>query len=268
MKTGLKGLGKGPDLPAEVAALKQDNFGDVKVLTYTRGNFKKSAFVVDTDHPDKVIKIDHESFDHASAHTLVVKNKLYAVTDAPVRVFKYTYPQEPALTRKTELQPLPQGEGLGSFSVTSMENSRIILTGGYKSGTFQSKVYVFDLETERWLEQEPLPDLREARWWHSSCSVGKVIYVYGGVGDGGYLSTAEVLDTEAGATEWTSFHIDGLAPRVAPLFAPCQSSNFLLILGSSGNNRMLSDGMVVERKGMTCSSILDQSQVEFWAIGN
>jgi len=27
MKTGLKGLGKGPDLPAEVAALKQDNFG-------------------------------------------------------------------------------------------------------------------------------------------------------------------------------------------------------------------------------------------------
>mmetsp|Transcript_26673 Transcript_26673/g.31316 ORF Transcript_26673/g.31316 Transcript_26673/m.31316 type:complete len:189 (-) Transcript_26673:267-833(-) len=186
----------------------------------------------------------------------------------PVRVFKYTYPQEPALMRKTELQPLPQGEKLVNFSVTSMENSKIILTGGLKSGTYQSKVYVFDLEAERWLEQEPLPDLREARCAHSSCSVGKVIYVCGGEGDGGYLSTAEVLDTEAGATEWTSFHIDGLEPRTAPLFAPCKNSDFLLILGGYATNGCLSDGMVVERKGMTRSSILDQSQVGFVADGN
>eukprot|EP00353_Schmidingerella_taraikaensis_P017471 CAMPEP_0185603328 /NCGR_PEP_ID=MMETSP0436-20130131/2380_1 /TAXON_ID=626734 ORGANISM="Favella taraikaensis, Strain Fe Narragansett Bay" /NCGR_SAMPLE_ID=MMETSP0436 /ASSEMBLY_ACC=CAM_ASM_000390 /LENGTH=83 /DNA_ID=CAMNT_0028233763 /DNA_START=281 /DNA_END=532 /DNA_ORIENTATION=+ len=82
------------------------------MLAYPLFNFEKSAFVVDTDHPDKVIKIDHEGFDHGYAHTLVAKNKLYAVTYGPVRVFKYTYPQEPALMRKTELQPLPQGEGL------------------------------------------------------------------------------------------------------------------------------------------------------------
>jgi len=77
----------------------------------------------------------------------------------------------------------------------------------------------------------------------------------------------EVLDTEAGTPEWTSFHIEGLAPRRSPLFAPCKNSDFLLILGGH-NNGDLSDGMVVERKGMTCSSILDQSQVRFMADGN
>jgi len=61
-----------------------------------------------------------------------------------------------------------------------MENSRLILTGGYIDGTPEMKVYVFGQEVDRWLEHETLPDLIGARVAHSSCTVGKTIYVYGG----------------------------------------------------------------------------------------
>ena len=64
-------------------------------------------------------------------------------------------------------------------------NEKIYLTGGLFHNVSEQfewlskKVYCLNLLTEKWSE---IPELNMRRKYHSSCCLGKRIYVYGGVG--------------------------------------------------------------------------------------
>ena len=55
----------------------------------------------------------------------------------------------------------------------------------------ERSVYVYDPQANAWTQ---LASMGTARRVHASAAVGGKLYVFGGWGGGGYLSTAEVYD--------------------------------------------------------------------------
>ena len=116
--------------------------------------------------------------------------------------------------QKTPLATLPHNDHLKEFSLTNLDNTRIVLTGGCDyDGVKSAKTYVLIVKVGEW-HWRSLPDLNVARSHHSSCSVTSEdqVYVACGRGDGGKkLASVEMF--RLGAEAWVLIDIPGLSPR-------------------------------------------------------
>ena len=108
-----------------------------------------------------------------------------------VEVAQYEHPTDYDLTIKKMLQPL--GRKFNHFSVICANPRTIVLAGGYDctKKRCSKESFELDLIANSWMQ---LPNLRVARYDHSSITIDSKVYVIAGYGGGKALDTIEILD--------------------------------------------------------------------------
>ena len=101
-------------------------------------------------------------------------------------IFKYTYPQVPKLTTKTELPPPPKS--ISGSSVASVLDRFAVLTGGKDEyGVVNDNAQIFDVVKNVW---RSLPRLKAPRNGHGSCSLRSTVYLFAGEGASGEMTNS------------------------------------------------------------------------------
>ena len=104
------------------------------------------------------------------------------------------------------------------------------------------------------------PDLQIARSDHANARLGDNLYVFGGIGNHGFLSSIEFLDiseSQRGLYKkaWIGIKIEDVRPRKCSLFYPVDSSKFL-IYGGEGVRKYLNEPAV----------IFDKQKRQVWSV--
>lgn len=111
-------------------------------------------------------------------------------------------------------------------------NAIVLLTGGYiRNGTRSTNsVYSYDLCLQCWKE---ICSMKQARHWHSSCSLGRKVYVFAGESKpGGFCRSIESLDMHDN-TAWKTIKTQQIGKRCRPIVCPISNYEILILGGWS-----------------------------------
>lgn len=98
-------------------------------------------------------------------------------------------------------------------SAAAVGHSIYVFGGIYGFSRFLNDLYVLDTNEMKWSSPETTGDKPSPRAWHSACTIGKFIVVFGGTaGRYDFFNDVFVLDTEA--LHW--HHIDFIGEQPAP----------------------------------------------------
>ena len=165
---------------------------------------------------------------------------------------KYEKSADSEAMQVSELPPPPQYRN--AFALCLIKSRYLMLSGGIKQEiTKCSEVWLFDTESGEWMASSTYPDLKTARYYHSSCASQSAAFVYGGfdvrinfLNDVEYLRLEEQRDWfgQVKQPEWKSFALKELKARSSAVMATI-SPNSIMIYGGT-NNGSLSDGALVD----------------------
>ena len=152
--------------------------------------------------------------------------------------------------RWTRLGNAPQVASTGS-AIVAWDESKAIITGGYKSGVERSSVFIYNIET---LETEALPSMLQARWNHAAVIVGgNLLFVIGGFGPNGIaLNSIEVLDLND-PREWRLFPVRLRAARYSCSAVAIDEHEIYIIGGMSGDYQILNSVEILNTSTQTIS---------------
>lgn len=107
----------------------------------------------------------------------------------------------------------------------------------------QPDVPILDLETQEFSKG---PDLNQARARHSTTILGGSIYVVGGDGALGYLSTIEKLNIKEKWERWMTINLKGFTFRHRPLVCNLNRTDFVVAGGTDGYSGYFIDSIVIK----------------------
>mmetsp|Transcript_4149 Transcript_4149/g.5508 ORF Transcript_4149/g.5508 Transcript_4149/m.5508 type:complete len:97 (+) Transcript_4149:390-680(+) len=77
------------------------------------------------------------------------------------------------------------------FSLANMQSEGIIVTGGLSIGGIEALSAALIFKIDQTFGE--LPEMNQVRYAHSSCCLGKFVYVFGGMNGSKYLGSIEKL---------------------------------------------------------------------------
>ena len=219
--------------------------------TADSGHFSHTVFIIDR----RTGQFGHftDSRLEWKRHLVIqVRNKLLAFLDEfgrSVQVTCYENPISRRLLKRTQLEELK--ESVQDYALANHLDKSVYLTGGSDTqGKASAKTHRFDIGPGTWRR---LPDLKQARHHHSSCTVEKAVFVFCGhaEGEAGDLSSIERL--QVGGTRlfyaWDLLRVKGLSPRQFTLVSPVSATEILIYGGFL--KRELSDAFIFNTKTHT-----------------
>ena len=96
--------------------------------------------------------------------------------------------------------------------------------------------------------------MNEARSQHSSCTLGKWLFVFGGYDGYKYLESIERCDMEANS-QWDSYNVDAFTKRCSAAVSPLNSDS-IVIFGGFVDLNSLQDVIILNASSMTAETLV------------
>ena len=169
-----------------------------------------------------------------------------------MRLTRYKNPWNEHTLEVIELSPLfkdLKAFSLASDRPTSPYQPSIYLTGGIQCGSPQESkaAYEFDIEDGKWHEDR-LPELRDKRSCHASCTADAQLIVSGGFNfESGALDTYEILDLNNRNERWQGVtYAQCMQPRWWPMFCAFNYAQIVVSGGQDSQGQLLSDARLLD----------------------
>ena len=168
-------------------------------FTFPIGNrFKQMLIRYEDGRQGACQQITREEYEFQKRMSIQIKDNLYAIDPNNLAVTKYSKPFQGGLSEKTELAEL--GFNRSGCGLAVYQNRMIYVTGGENKIFYVSReTYIYDIALNQWYSRTHFtPNLKQARSFHSSCTLGGRVYVFCGSDGQRCFGSVEVLDLELG----------------------------------------------------------------------